>query len=320
MVSDTVAAGIGAVAYSRRIRRLVRTLAPDVVHSNGVKSHLIATMASGDVPVVWHIRDLIGRRRLVARALRRAAPKAAGAIAISKLVERDARTVLGNLPIHVVYDAIDTDAFSPGPGDGDWLDRLAGFAPSTGPTIRVGLIATYARWKGQDLFLDAISRIEPTPNSSDVRFFIVGGPIYETRGSQFTESELRDRADRLAVTARVGFVPFQRDVAEVYRALDVVVHASTQPEPFGRTIAEALACGRSVVLSESTGASEILPSDVPSVAFRAGDANSLAAGIRTVLDTTTPGSTSAEARAAAVEAFSRARLGGRLLELYSGLR
>jgi hypothetical protein len=35
----------------------------------------------------------------------------------------------------------------------------------------------------------------------------------------------------------------------VYRALDVVVHASTQPEPFGLTIVEAMACGRAVVAS-----------------------------------------------------------------------
>ena len=32
-----------------------------------------------------------------------------------------------------------------------------------------------------------------------------------------------------------------------YRALDVVVHASTRPEPFGLVIAEAMACGRALV-------------------------------------------------------------------------
>ena len=42
------------------------------------------------------------------------------------------------------------------------------------------------------------------------------------------------------------------------RALDVVVHASTQPEPFGLVIAEAMACGRAVVVSSGGGAAEIV--------------------------------------------------------------
>lgn len=257
LVRDAAVAGTGATAYACRLRRLVRNLSPDVIHSNGIKSHLLAVMARGTVPVVWHVRDLIARRPLISRALRLAAPRASAAIAISKLVESDTRAVLGELPIHVVYDAIDTDAFAPGPGDGDWLDRLAGFSRPNGPTVRVGLIATYARWKGQDLFLDAIAEAEPAAASLGVRYYIVGGPIYETRGSQFTEVELHDHADRLGVTGCVGFVPFQNDIAQVYRALDVVVHASTQPEPFGRTIAEAMSCGRAVVMTDVTGAGEL---------------------------------------------------------------
>src|SRR5262249_14978265 len=51
-----------------------------------------------------------------------------------------------------------------------------------------------------------------------------------------------------------GLVPFQEDTAAVYRALDVVVHASTQPEPFGLTIAEAMSCSRPVVVARAGGA------------------------------------------------------------------
>lgn len=312
---DVAMAGAGATAYARRLRWLVRTLAPDVLHSNGIKSHVLAVMASGKVPVVWHIRDLISRRPLIARALRLAAPRATAAIAISKLVERDSSALLGSLPIHVMYDAIDTDTFSPGPGDGAWLDRLAGFEPAIGPTIRIGLIATYARWKGQDVFLDAIAAIDERRDGPPVRFYVVGGPIYETRGSQFTESELRDQADRLGISARVGFVPFQQEVVEVFRALDVVVHASTQPEPFGRTIAEALACGRAVVMSDATGAGELADGDV-AIRVPHGDASSLAVAIRRVI-TDGDGRLRMQlaGRAVALEHFDRSRLGDSVLAI-----
>lgn len=319
LLIDALFGGVSAIGYCRRIRDLARRISPDVVHSNGVKCHIISAMARLGVPVVWHIRDLVGRRRLVGRVLRHYATRASGAIAVSRLVERDARAVLGNLRIDVVYDAIDTDAFSPGPGDGIALDVAAGFAPVEGPVIRIGLIAAYARWKGQGVFLDAITRVPEAPDGAIVRYFIVGGPIYDTRGSQFTEAELRTRVGRLGIAQRVGFVPFRNDIVEVYRSLDIVVHASTQPEPFGRTIAEAMACGRTLVLSETTGASEILRPSLRGLAFHAGHAESLAAAIGSLLDSHATQSHCAEARAAAVEAFSRPRLGARLLALYRDL-
>jgi glycosyltransferase involved in cell wall biosynthesis len=92
-------------------------------------------------------------------------------------------------------------------------------------------------------------------NEFALRYFIVGGPIYQTQGSQYAAWELGGVAPRLA--DRVGFIPFQSDTASVYCALDVVAHASTKPEPFGRTIAEAMACGRAVIAMEAGGTAEL---------------------------------------------------------------
>ena len=46
------------------------------------------------------------------------------------------------------------------------------------------------------------------------------------------------------------------------RALDIVVHASTEPEPFGLTIAEGMASGRAVIVSAAGGAAEIVQDGV----------------------------------------------------------
>src|SRR5262249_46709856 len=46
------------------------------------------------------------------------------------------------------------------------------------------------------------------------------------------------------------------EIERVFAALDIVVHASTRPEPFGRTIAEALASGKAVVASAAGGVLE----------------------------------------------------------------
>ena len=65
------------------------------------------------------------------------------------------------------------------------------------------------------------------------------------------------RRRRCGLGDTVGFTGKVDDVSAVLRALDIAVHASTEPEPFGLVIAEAMACGRPVVVSRAGGAAEI---------------------------------------------------------------
>ncbi len=55
-------AAFDAWRYASRLRRLVRSLKPDIVHSNGNKFHLLSRLACGrTVPVVWHLHDFLVR-------------------------------------------------------------------------------------------------------------------------------------------------------------------------------------------------------------------------------------------------------------------
>ncbi len=307
-------ASTAAVRYAARLHRLVRRLGPDIIHSNGNKFHLVSRLALGRRwPVIWHLHDFLSERPLMSRLVRRASGEARGAIAISEAVAHDARKLLGPFPIEVVHNAIDTDRFSPGPGDGERLDRLARLAPTSG-VVRVGLVATYARWKGQDVLLEAIARL---PRDLRARFYIVGGPIYQTAGSQFTEEELRQRIKQLEHYHRVGLVGFQDDTPAVYRALEVVVHASTRPEPFGLTIVEAMACGRAVIVAAAGGAAELVTPEVDALAITPGDAAGLANAIRRLVsDADLRRRLGEAARRTALARFHRDRLGGQLLAAY----
>ena len=70
-------------------------------------------------------------------------------------------------------------------------------------------------------------------------------------------AELREMASRSASDGNVGFTGHVDDVPAALRALDIVVHASVEPEPFGLVIAEAMACGRPLIVSRAGGAAEI---------------------------------------------------------------
>jgi glycosyltransferase involved in cell wall biosynthesis len=63
------------------------------------------------------------------------------------------------------------------------------------------------------------------------------------------------------------------------RALDIVVHPATAPEPFGMALAEAMACGRAVITTAQGGAREIVDPDQNAVVVPSADVPALAAAI-----------------------------------------
>jgi glycosyltransferase involved in cell wall biosynthesis len=306
------AAAWGTRRYVAALQWLVADVQPDIIHTNSIKFHLLGGLARLRGPtVVWHVRDFLGDRPLVARALRWGA-RVSGIAAISEAVGDDVRSVLPRAPVEVVYNAVDTDHFCPGPGDGRGLDALAGLPAAPPGTVRVGLVASFARWKGQEVFLAAAARLARDHPAARVRCYVVGGPIYQTNSSQWSHAELRPLAP-----PETGFIDFQDDPRAIYRALDIVVHASTRREPFGRTIVEAMACGRATVVSRAGGAAELFTEDEDAIGVLPGDVGGLADAIGALAcDRERRLRLGRAARRKAVASFDRARLGPQVLDAY----
>ncbi|HUQ72501.1 MAG TPA: glycosyltransferase, partial [Planctomycetaceae bacterium] len=222
--------------YRRRLRSLIRRIDPDRVHSNGLKFHALTGLAGcGEARLVWFMHDYLGSRRLLSRILPWLARSVDLVWANSQSVADDIQKLLPSRRVEILYCGIDLGTFAPGPSEADWLEDQCEPAGDRSPALRIGLVATYARWKGQDQFLQAAAELLRRKPAQSVRFYIIGGPIYESAGSQFTREELTQQAAELGLADSVRFVPFQREISRVYRSLDVVVHASRHPEPFGRT-------------------------------------------------------------------------------------
>jgi glycosyltransferase involved in cell wall biosynthesis len=272
-VVDLAKAAVSTARYARELSSNLGEIGPDIIHSNGLKMHLLGAWARPrGTPLVWHIHDYVGLRPLMRRLLRPFRGSCATAIVNSNSVAADLERALPGLRIVPIYNAIDPRRFSP-QGTSIDLDAEAGLAPPEPGTIRVGLIATFARWKGHEVFLQALARL---PGSLAVRGYIVGGAIYQTPGSQWTLDELRQRAEQFGLNGRVGFTGFIEDSAAAMRSLDIVVHASTQPEPFGMVIIEGMACGKPVIASQSGGAAELFTDGENALAHAPGDVDGLA--------------------------------------------
>jgi glycosyltransferase involved in cell wall biosynthesis len=300
-----------------RLGAVLRRKRANVLHSNGLKTHLLAAVAKpAALPLIWHIHDFVSERRLTARLLPRLQRRVACALAISQAVAEDAQPLFRSLRVETILNGIQTDLFAPGCAAAVDLDALAGLGPAPSGAVRIGLVATYASWKGHDVFLEAARKVD----RAQARFYVVGGPVYSTTGSQVSESELRAKILALNLEGRCGLVPFQRDIAGVFAALDVVVQASTRREPFGRTVAEAMASGRTVIAPAFGGILEQIRDGESGLLFRPGSSEALAAALVRAIDSEQLRSElSQRALSAARLTLDHRRMAPRLATLYAEL-
>jgi glycosyltransferase involved in cell wall biosynthesis len=306
-------------SFALSLRRMVRDFRADLVHTNGMKAHVMAALAVPDVPRLVHLRDFIGARR-VSRYLLPLIGQRALVVANSEAVREDALALNAELDVRVVHNAIDLEEFRPRARELGGLAAASGLDVPPEHSVVVGLVATYAFWKGHRTFIEAAARLRQALPDSALRFYIVGGPVYRTAGSQITETELRHAVERAGLSSDVGLVPFQHNVARVYQGLDVVVQASERPEPFGRTIVEAMASGRAVVVARAGGATELFTERQTGLGFRPGDPADLARAVAELVgDATLRQRIAMAARTEAALRFGHERLAGQIYDAYEAL-
>jgi glycosyltransferase involved in cell wall biosynthesis len=314
VVRSTLAALGSATVYIRDLARLIEQTRPHVIHSNGFKMHVLGSLVRRrNAGLIWHMHDYAGTRPLMGRLLRLFLGRCDAMIANSRSVAADLRVLYPGAFIETIYNAIDLERFSPQGKTCD-LDQISGLSAAEAGTIRIGLVATFARWKGHEVFLRALAAL---PASLKVRGYVIGGPIYQTGGSQHSLAELQQKAEQLGLNGRVGFAGFLDDPAAAMRSLDILVHASTEPEPFGMVIVEGMACGRAVIASRAGGASELFLDGENALGHSPADFRELARQMeRLASDPELRRRLGERARAAAERTFQHARLAEQLLPLY----
>ena len=263
-----------------RLTVLARRLDAGVVHSNSLHSwYGWAVAALVRRPHVWHAREIVVQSDVALRLERwLCRHEADTVVAVSAAVAAQ----LDPANVVVQYDGVDSEEFHPGRA-GSFRGRvgLADDAPVVGTAGRVDT------WKGLDVLLDAVADLQR--RRPDLHVVIAGPPV---AGKEAFAARLADRASALPGVHWLG----QRDdVAELIADLDVLVLPSTEPEPFGLTVIEALASGVPVVATAAGGPLEILGPD-PGGAGRLvppGDPGRLADAVAGLLP---PGPSSAERR------------------------
>ena len=130
---------------------------------------------------------------------------------------------------------------------------------------------------------------------------------------------LHQQAAELGIAARVHWLGWQAEPAQVYRAADIFVCPSRH-EPLGNVILEAWAQGVPVVSSRSQGARELIEDGVDGVLAPIADAPALAGVLRAVIgDQTLCNQLVVNARHKLEQQFSEAKIVGDYSVLYQQL-
>lgn len=265
-----IAAVVHTARYVRTIRNQLKEIRPDLVHTNSLKSALYGGIAArwAGVPVIWHIRD-----RIAPDYLPRPVVWAVRALA---LVVPDGIITNSNATRRTLARAGRTSAVAPSPVVYDAVPEQQNSATAESSEFTVGIIGRLAPWKGQDVFLRGFSQAFP---NGDARALVVGGALF---GEDEFERQLRELIEELGLRDRVTMTGHVHDVAPFLSQMDLVVHASVIPEPFGQVVVEAMMAGKPVIASAAGGPLEIVTDGTDGVLVAPGSPDALSAAMRSL--------------------------------------
>ena len=152
-------------------------------------------------------------------------------------------------------------------------------APRADDTPVVAMYSLLQAWKGQDVFLRAVAKVAENYRGP-FRVVIAGD---SPDGSREFPERLKALAAELGVADRVEFPGHVRNVYGMLAQVDVAVHASVEPEPFGTVVAEAMTAGVAVIATKGGGVAEYVHPEETGLQVPMGDTDALAAAIERLL-------------------------------------
>lgn len=230
-------------------------------------------------------------------------------IAVSRFIAEHIRRTHGTdaARIRIIPRGVDPRRFDPAlvPPPVVAALRAAWAVPEGEPVIL--LPGRITRWKGQAVLVEALANLP-----RGIAVLAGGGGEGGFRDELTALATARGVADRLRIVGHVA------DMAAALLAADVVVHASTDPEAFGRTVVEAQAMGRLVVASDLGGPRETVEEGVTGWRVAPGDPAALAAVLDRVLSLSPAqrAAMEAQARAAVLARYTTEAMQQATLQLY----
>lgn len=273
------------VAAFVELRRVLRSLRPDIVHTHNPKPGWYGRVGARSVGVPHVVNTVHGlyalpgdplAKRAVVYALERAAAACSDAELVQNPEDIDQLLHL-RVPrdrLHLLGNGIDLARFDPdrfGPDERAWARAEMGAAPGD---VVVGVVGRLVAEKGiaEVLAAAAVTSVRAPSSSTAVHWTLIG-PTDDAKADAVGSIELdRARARGVSVLGE------RADVERLYAGMDLFVLASHR-EGFPRAAMEASAMGIPVIASAIRGCRQVVDDGVTGRLIRPRDAGLLAATV-----------------------------------------
>ena len=135
------------------------------------------------------------------------------------------------------------------------------------------------RWKGQEIFIEAINLVNIELGYEAFYAVILGSD----QGRNIYKKKLIGLTERHRMTKQIKFIDHCKDMALAYKVSDIVVSASIEPEAFGRVSVEAQSMEKPIIASDIGGSNETVVDEKTGFLYESGSAKSLSKKILKVL-------------------------------------
>ena len=263
--SFAVADTIETFRNSLRLLWFLRRHRIDLIHLNNgflPPEALVASRLSG-IPCVVHLRDF--QRERISPAT---AGCVRGVIAISDAVAASLRgKLVGTVAITTIHNAIDLERAQTAAAA---RGRIRGELGIAEDQIAVGIFGRVIPWKGQ---LEFVQAMIPAVRANELLRPVIVGDESDGDPGYFDNIKLLIR--KAGLEDAFILAGYRSNVEEFYAAVDIVVHASITPEPFGRVVPEAMAAQRPIIAANAGGPPEVIDQGIDGILFPPGDVAAL---------------------------------------------
>ncbi len=263
------------------LARLIKREKFDLVFTNSAKADIYGSLAGrlASRPVVWRMHDIVDTdaySKLNVMLFKVCASLFAHRIiAISGAVAKAFEDLrISREKISVVYHGIDME-------EDKVLGKRMAMRRELGIDEKdpvVGFVGRLVDWKGPDVFIRSAQEV--SKRMPEARFLIVGDAVF---GERDYVEQLKNLCLELGIEDRVIFTGYREDVLEVMSAMNVLVHASVLPEPFGMVLIEAMSLGLPVVATQGGGVGEIVKAEETGLIIPPKDSEAMAEAIFRIL-------------------------------------
>ena len=180
----------------------------------------------------------------------------------------------------VIFRGINTDYFNPKKikeSDKNLLKKKWNITDERKIILLPGRLT---EWKGQEMFIEAISLLKKNLSEIEILAVILGSD----QGRKIYKKKLIRLVEQHRLSGNVIFVDHLELMPIAYEISTVIVSSSIEPEAFGRVSVEAQSMEKPIVASNIGGSNETIINDKTGFLFKAGDSKNLSEKLKEVLN------------------------------------